>query len=77
VEFDEATALLAGDALQSFAFQLMSEYRLRRQRRGAIEDIHLFAAAAGSRGMAGGQAIDLDRRWQVDLARRARVHAHP
>ena len=28
VEFDEATALLAGDALQSLAFQLLAEYRL-------------------------------------------------
>jgi farnesyl diphosphate synthase len=60
VEFDEATALLAGDALQSFAFQLMSEYKLSDDTAAQLKMIQLFAAAGGSRGMAGGQAIDLD-----------------
>jgi farnesyl diphosphate synthase len=60
VEFDEATALLAGDALQSLAFQLMSEYRLSDDSATQLSMIQLFAAAGGSRGMAGGQAIDLD-----------------
>ncbi len=60
VEFDEATALLAGDALQSLAFQLMSEYKLADDSPVQLKMIQLFAAAGGSRGMAGGQAIDLD-----------------
>ena len=60
VEFDEATALLAGDALQSLAFQLMAEYRLADSADVQLKMIQLFAAAGGSRGMAGGQAIDLD-----------------
>ena len=60
VEFDEATALLAGDALQSLAFQLMGEYRLADSADVQLKMIQLFAAAGGSRGMAGGQAIDLD-----------------
>jgi farnesyl diphosphate synthase len=60
VEFDEATALLAGDALQSFAFQLLSEYKLADNAETQLRMIQLFAAAGGSRGMAGGQAIDLD-----------------
>jgi farnesyl diphosphate synthase len=60
VEFDEATALLAGDALQSLAFQLLSEYRLADAAERQLEMIHLFSIACGSRGMAGGQAIDLD-----------------
>jgi farnesyl diphosphate synthase len=60
VEFDEATALLAGDALQSLAFQLLSEYQLADAPQRQLEMIHLFAIACGSRGMAGGQAIDLD-----------------
>jgi farnesyl diphosphate synthase len=59
VEFDEATALLVGDALQSLAFQLMSEYRLADGAATQLEMVKLLAAAAGSRGMAGGQAIDL------------------
>ena len=59
VEFDEATALLAGDALQSLAFQLLSEHRLAEDPQEQLRMIQLFAAACGSRGMAGGQAIDL------------------
>jgi len=60
IEFDEATALLAGDALQSLAFQLLSEYKLADRPDDQLKLIQLFAVACGSRGMAGGQAIDLD-----------------
>ena len=60
VEFDEATALLAGDALQSLAFQLLAEHRLTEDPRTQLKMIDLFARACGSRGMAGGQAIDLE-----------------
>jgi farnesyl diphosphate synthase len=59
VEFDEAIALLAGDALQSLAFQLLAEHRLADDPSAQLEMVKLLAAAAGSRGMAGGQAIDL------------------
>ena len=59
VEFDEATALLVGDALQSLAFQLVSEYRVADDAAVQLEMVKLLAAASGSRGMAGGQAIDL------------------
>jgi farnesyl diphosphate synthase len=59
VQFDEATALLAGDALQSLAFQLLSEHRLADDPARQLAMMHLFATACGSRGMAGGQAIDL------------------
>ena len=59
IEFDEATALLVGDALQSLAFQLLAEFRLADDPSAQLEMVRLLAAAAGSRGMAGGQAIDL------------------
>jgi farnesyl diphosphate synthase len=59
IEFDEATALLAGDALQSLAFQLISEYRLCETAQAQLRMIEMFAHACGSRGMAGGQAVDL------------------
>lgn len=59
VEFDEATALLVGDALQSLAFQLMGEYRLADDATDQLQMVKLLATASGSRGMAGGQAIDL------------------
>jgi farnesyl diphosphate synthase len=60
VEYDEATALLVGDALQSLAFQLLSEHVLSEDPARQLQMVRLLAAASGSRGMAGGQAIDLD-----------------
>ncbi|MEO8857562.1 MAG: polyprenyl synthetase family protein [Burkholderiaceae bacterium] len=59
VRFGEATALLAGDALQALAFELLTP-----QDDGVAPDMQatwcrLLARAAGSAGMAGGQAIDL------------------
>jgi farnesyl diphosphate synthase len=60
VEYDEATALLVGDALQSLAFQLLSEHRLADEAHAQLDMVKTLAVAAGSRGMAGGQQIDLD-----------------
>jgi farnesyl diphosphate synthase len=60
VEYDEATALLVGDALQSLAFQVLAEYKLADEPAAQVEMLRILASAAGSRGMAGGQAIDLD-----------------
>jgi farnesyl diphosphate synthase len=60
VEYDEATALLVGDALQTAAFQLLAEHRLADEPRAQLEMVKLLAIAAGSRGMAGGQQIDLE-----------------
>ena len=59
VEFDEATALLVGDSLQSLAFQLLAQYPLALDPHKQLEMVTLLAVASGSRGMAGGQAIDL------------------
>ena len=59
VEFDEATALLAGDALQPLAFQLLTEHVVSDSPGTQIEMLKLLALASGSRGMDGGQAIDL------------------
>jgi farnesyl diphosphate synthase len=60
VEYDEPTALLVGDALQSLAFQLLAEYRLADDAKVQLDMVKLLATATGSRGMAGGQAIDLE-----------------
>jgi farnesyl diphosphate synthase len=59
VEFDEATALLVGDALQSLAFELLTAQPLADDASTQLRMVQLLAQAAGSRGMAGGQAIDL------------------
>jgi farnesyl diphosphate synthase len=57
-QFDEATALLVGDALQSQAFQVLSQGALAPDRKVAM--LSQLAHAAGSLGMCGGQAVDLD-----------------
>ncbi len=58
IAFDEATAILAGDALQSVAFELLANVpNLPPERQLAM--IRALAAASGPRGMVGGQAIDL------------------
>ncbi len=59
VEYDQATALLVGDALQALAFQLLAERSLARDAQTQLAMVRNLAVAAGSRGMAGGQAIDL------------------
>ncbi|MCK9381736.1 MAG: polyprenyl synthetase family protein [Sulfuritalea sp.] len=59
VEFDEATALLVGDALQTQAFQTLSNPLAGIAATRQLDMLHLLATASGSRGMAGGQAIDL------------------
>ena len=58
VEFDEATALLVGDSLQTLAFELLAGQPADNPVR-QLEMVALLAHASGSRGMAGGQAIDL------------------
>lgn len=60
VEFDEATALLTGDSLQTLAFELLAEKRLADEPGTQLEMIAQLALATGSRGMAGGQAFDLE-----------------
>jgi farnesyl diphosphate synthase len=58
--YDEATALLAGDALQSLAFEILArDPALTIDTARRLRMIMLLAEAAGSHGMAGGQAIDL------------------
>jgi farnesyl diphosphate synthase len=56
-QFDEATAILAGDALQVLAFESLADAPAGAAERVAM--MRLLAAASGTRGMAGGQAIDL------------------
>ena len=58
VEYDEATALLVGDSLQSLAFELLAGNDLGSPAQ-QLEMVRLLAHASGSCGMAGGQAIDL------------------
>ena len=77
VEYDEATALLVGDALQSLAFQLLSEQQLSDSPAKQLKMVKLLAIASGSRGMAGGQAIDLASVGkQLTLPELENMHIH-
>ncbi len=58
-QFDEATAILAGDALLTLAFEILSEPETHEDPRVRCELIKSLAAAAGGHGMAGGQMLDL------------------
>ena len=57
--FDEATAILAGDALLTLAFELAADVRVQSDPSVRCEVVRAMAAAAGGRGMVGGQMIDL------------------
>lgn len=76
--FDEATAILAGDALQALAFHLLAhDPAIQVMADKRISMIETLALASGSRGMAGGQAIDLASVGQkLDLAQLENMHIH-
>ena len=72
--YDEATALLVGDALQTRAFEILANANCNVDVR--LSMISALAAASGSRGMAGGQAIDLESVGKkLDLAGLKQMHA--
>ena len=59
IEFDEATAILAGDALQTMAFEILADPRTHSDAAIRIQLVATLAKAAGMQGMAGGQMLDL------------------
>ena len=75
VAFDEATAILAGDALQSLAFAVLADAPQAPQSRLAM--LAELARAAGVGGMCGGQALDIDATGgsHAQLADIERLHA--
>ena len=61
VAYDEATAILAGDALQTLAFQILAlDSSMNASAESRIQMVSALAKASGSLGMVGGQAIDLE-----------------
>ncbi|HEC15322.1 MAG TPA: (2E,6E)-farnesyl diphosphate synthase [Sedimenticola sp.] len=77
-KFDEATAILAGDALQTLAFQVLcKDEGLQADAETRLQMIKALAVASGSRGMAGGQALDLEAEGrELDLAQLENLHIH-
>jgi farnesyl diphosphate synthase len=63
IQYDEPTALLVGDSLQSLAFEVLSQPDLFKNATQHVNKqiimLNILASASGSKGMAGGQAIDL------------------
>ena len=75
IQFDHATAILAGDALQTFAFELLSDAPLPATAK--IKLIQVLAKSSGYQGMCGGQALDIAATDnQVDLAHLQQIHHH-
>ena len=71
--YDEATALLTGDALQSMAFATLSDTPVSAEQR--IQMVNNLAMSSGHAGMAGGQAIDLESvGQQLDLNQLETMH---
>lgn len=74
--FNEATAILAGDALQALAFEILSQHPYQQVSSACqIKMVHALARAAGAAGMCAGQAIDLAQtNQQIDLNRLEQMH---
>ncbi|MRR36572.1 polyprenyl synthetase family protein, partial [bacterium] len=78
--FGEAIAILAGDALLTEAFILMSnpEYAVKVGAARLLPVIHEIGLCAGSRGMVGGQVVDMESEGKkdIDLATVQYIHTH-
>lgn len=76
--FDEATAILTGDALQTLAFQLLTDPKLNPiHPEQKIQMIHTLAEKSGMRGMVGGQALDMaetDKHSVISLQHLRNIH---
>jgi len=74
--FDEATAVLAADALQALAFELLATADIGSDLR--VELIRKLALAAGCQGMVGGQVMDMQAKQGdgIDLLMVERIHLH-
>jgi geranylgeranyl pyrophosphate synthase len=78
IAYDEATAILAGDALQALAFHILAhDPAMACSAESRLQMIEQLALSCGSRGMVGGQAIDLDSVGKtLDLAQLENMHIH-
>ena len=78
VAFDEATAILAGDALQALAFEMLAhDPTITATADGRLKMIVALTKASGSQGMVGGQAIDLQSvGTRLNLPELENMHIH-
>ncbi|MAR92569.1 MAG: (2E,6E)-farnesyl diphosphate synthase [Pseudomonadales bacterium] len=77
IAFDEATAILAGDALQCLAFEVIARSPVSMADGTRLQLIRLLAGNSGTRGMAGGQALDLEAEGAaLNLQQLELIHQH-
>ncbi len=78
IAYDEATAILVGDALQTLAFQVVvRDPKLSKSAQGTLKILDTLASASGSLGMVGGQAIDLESVGQtLSIQELENMHLH-
>ena len=74
IKFDEATAILAADALQALAFEVLTKIPIEAERKVIL--IQILSQAAGAYGMVGGQMLDLEAEGQhLALEALQNIHA--
>lgn len=73
--YDEATAILAGDALQTLAFETLADAATSADGAVRAELVRLLAKAAGGAGMAGGQMLDLEAEGRFDTPKQLTAQA--
>lgn len=77
IAFDEATAILVGDALQAYAFQILSQLNPEISSQQKLRMVTSLAIASGSEGVAAGQALDLASTNQLcNLSELERIHRY-
>jgi len=75
IQFDEATAILAGDALQSLAFEIISTPIKDISAKAQLKMVNVLAKASGEAGMCGGQSLDLEaENKQVNISKLENIH---
>ncbi len=75
IAYDEALAILAGDALQTLAFEFLSEHEFSVPAKQQIKMINTLAVASGLQGMVGGQALDISATEKsITLTELERIH---
>lgn len=77
IQYDEATAILAGDALQTLAFELISQPGYSLPAAIKLQMVYKLALAAGDKGMVAGQSFDVRNEGQMlDLQQLQQMHRH-
>lgn len=62
-QFDEATALMASDGLQTGAYELLADKRVHEDAEARLELIRIFSRSSGAMGMVAGQVVDMQWEW--------------